>query len=143
MKKVQLAGFWRRVGATLIDSVLFLFICFPIQYGLRHLSAAVGVSGGLIELNDWLVSFGLTYLYSGFFLSRRGATPGKAVMNLRVVDHETGAHLSFSRAGFRGAIGGWISLIPLGIGVLMVAFRSDKRALHDLIFGSDVWYTKK
>lgn len=64
-------------------------------------------------------------------------------MRLRVLDDAKGTHLSFMRAGFRCALGYWVSFVPLGVGYLMVAFRSDKKALHDLMFGSHVWYHEK
>ncbi|MEA1918610.1 MAG: RDD family protein, partial [Campylobacterota bacterium] len=37
-------------------------------------------------------------------------------------------------------IGYIVSIIPLMIGFFMVAFRSDKRALHDLLAGTVVIY---
>ena len=35
-------------------------------------------------------------------------------------------------------LGSWISAVILGVGYLVAAFRSDKRALHDLIAGTRV-----
>jgi uncharacterized RDD family membrane protein YckC len=35
-----------------------------------------------------------------------------------------------------------LSVLTLGIGYLMVAFREDKRALHDLLVGTRVIYKR-
>jgi uncharacterized RDD family membrane protein YckC len=60
------------------------------------------------------------------------------IFGLRVLDHRTGAHLSFGRAALRETLAKGVSLLTFLIGYLLAAFRSDRRALHDLLVDSQV-----
>ena len=144
MNQMYPAGFWRRFLAVCIDSVIITLPYLVLDVVFRTLLFRVTNNVWVHESFGWTVSTAMSFTYNGWFLSRKGATPGKAALGLRVTDHATGAHLSFVRAGLRCAVVGPLLLAAtLSISVLMIAFRSDKRALHDLIFGSDVWHTKK
>ena len=66
--------------------------------------------------------------------SPRGATVGKMVVGLRVVD-EQGQRISFLRATGR-FFAKIISALILLIGYLMVAFTDRKRGLHDIMAGT-------
>ena len=61
----------------------------------------------------------------------RGATYGKRLMGLRVVD-DRGRKLSFARASLR-YVAKLASAAPLMIGFVMALFTARKQALHDLI----------
>jgi uncharacterized RDD family membrane protein YckC len=88
-----------------------------------------------------LVALVATWLYFALMESSpRGATVGKMVMGLRVVD-EQGNRLSFLRATGR-FFAKYISAIILMIGFLMAAFTDRKRALHDIIAGTLVVKTR-
>ncbi len=58
-------------------------------------------------------------------------TIGKRIFGLYVLRPD-GSKLTFGRA-FARWLATSLSLILLGIGFLMIAFRRDKRGLHDLI----------
>jgi uncharacterized RDD family membrane protein YckC len=97
----------------------------------------ISVHGSPSSHDDVLgMGFIVNFLYYGWFYTNKGATPGKMVMGLRVVDHETGTNISWGAAILR-QIGQWFDWILL-IGVLMACFRRDKRALHDFMAGSQV-----
>lgn len=66
----------------------------------------------------------------------RQSTWGKRFLGLEVVDME-GRGLSYGEAALRFAAG-TLSWITLNIGHGMASFRSDKRALHDLVAGAQV-----
>jgi uncharacterized RDD family membrane protein YckC len=68
-----------------------------------------------------------------------GATPGKRILGIHVVDYKTGMEISNAQAVVR-YVGYIASSIILMMGFLMVAFRRDKRALHDLMAGTAVIY---
>ena len=78
------------------------------------------------------------YFYYGHFYSQKGASPGKLILNLRVVNSETGKNLSYNEAFLREAIGKLISLLPLFIGYIVAGFREDKKTFHDMIFNTQV-----
>src|SRR5215469_5227129 len=77
----------------------------------------------------------VTWLYFAVMeSSQRGATVGKMVCGLRVVDRQ-GQRISFGRASGR-FFAKFISAAILLIGYLMAAFTERKRALHDIIAGT-------
>jgi uncharacterized RDD family membrane protein YckC len=124
------AGFWIRAGAALLDGVaiaiaerllaLFAWIAFGHAGSGRALRAAVQT-----------VSVVLIALYFIVCHWQWGQTLGKLAVHVRVVSVD-GGPLSLGQAVLR-QIGAWISGVLFGVGYLMVAFRSDKRGLHDLI----------
>jgi uncharacterized RDD family membrane protein YckC len=96
-------------------------------------SAALSATLGWIALG----LFGLSALYfAGFEASRWQATPGKRALRLRVRASDGG------EAGLARALGrhlaGAISWLLLNLGHAFVAWRRDRRALHDLLAGTQV-----
>ena len=129
------AGFWVRFGAYLIDavamSVVYLIVAGPLfLMGSYTLGANLG---------------GLTMLAAGLALAlvgwgRYGTTPGKHLLGLRVVtiDAKPGqVGIGTTKALIRW-LGYMVSGMVLGIGLLLIAFRADKRGLHDLLAGTAV-----
>lgn len=76
-------------------------------------------------------------IYFGWFYTNKGASPGKMLMNLRISDAQ-GNNLSWGTTIGRESIGKFLSSICFFIGFLLVAFRKDKNALHDLMFNTQV-----
>lgn len=74
--------------------------------------------------------------FVGFEASRRQATPGKALLGLRVTDL-TGGRPSPGRVALR-FVAGVPSWLLLHLGHAMAAWTKEKRALHDLIAGTRV-----
>jgi uncharacterized RDD family membrane protein YckC len=135
------AGFWRRFVATMVDGAVISITLFP-------LSLMFTVLGGLdaqdprywiATLGKGVVNMGLSFFYFGWFYKNKGATPGKLLMGLRVVDLETGMNLSYGRTFLRDIVGKTIiGYLTLSIGFILAGFRSDKRALHDLLASTQV-----
>ena len=140
-------GFWLRVIAYIVDGILL-----NIAFGI--IGAVVGISiipadPAKIDPLEFigqmgsvqLVALVATWLYFALMESSpRGATVGKMVTGLRVVD-EQGNRISFLRATGR-FFAKYISAIILMIGFLMVAFTDRKRGLHDMIAGTLVIKTR-
>jgi uncharacterized RDD family membrane protein YckC len=134
-------GFWLRFVAYLLDGIL-------INIVLGILAAFTGISllsadPAKIDPEEFfsqmgtlqLVGLVVTWLYFALMESSpRGATVGKMVLGLRVVDTQ-GNRISFLRATGR-FFAKFISAVILMIGFLMVAFDDRKRGLHDLIAGT-------
>jgi uncharacterized RDD family membrane protein YckC len=87
-------------------------------------------------LGGFLIGIGLGISYYWGMVAVYGATLGKQWLGLRIVCQD-GSPLSVWQALGRYVCVG-ISALPLGIGLFMAGFRSDKRALHDLMIGSKV-----
>jgi uncharacterized RDD family membrane protein YckC len=141
------AGFWRRFAAVTIDGIIVGILNTPISYGLQIAmgTAAVKDPNQLLSGDYWrvqgvvmLVCFLLPALYFGYFYTQKGWSPGKKVMGMRVVNVKDGTRLTWGQAIARETVGKILSGVLLGIGYFMVAFRGDKRAMHDLLVGSQV-----
>lgn len=74
-------------------------------------------------------------LYNVTFLSIFGTTPAKKLFKIYILDATGTRPLNPVRALGR-ELGKYLSAIILLIGYIMAAFRTDKRALHDLIGGT-------
>ena len=129
-------GFWARVLATLIDSVLIMAITLPpllAIYGLAYLENDEAISG----LADILISNILPMIVVILFWAKKQATPGKMAVSARIVDAETGKAPSVKQC-----IGRYfayiLSAIPLGLGFLWVAFDAKKQSWHDKLAGTVV-----
>jgi uncharacterized RDD family membrane protein YckC len=148
---VEPAGFWRRFLASFIDGIIVTVIQMPIKIPLTFIQmtafgdSGTGLGGYLgSTFVSLIVSFATIFFYYGWFYSTKGATPGKMVMDLRVLREDTGTHLSYWRSFGREFVGKAIlGMATLGVGYLMAAFREDKKALHDLAFGSRVVRIRK
>jgi uncharacterized RDD family membrane protein YckC len=138
------AGFWVRVVAWLIDSIILMvvgsivnfallgsFINLPrMQPGVSP-DAAFGAMAGMLGV-VYLVNLVIACSYESFFISSSlSATPGKLALDLKVL-RPNGARVSLGRA-----VGRYFSKILSGlillIGFIMVGFDSQKRGLHDMI----------
>lgn len=136
------AGFWIRFIAAIVDGFILMIVKFCLGFVIGFIMAIAMRS--LMETRlfatviDLVVGLSVSILYYGYFYSRRGATPGKSIFHIKVFG-EDGQYLSFGKAILREIVGKFVSTIILFIGFFMVAFRADKRGLHDLIAGSYVY----
>jgi uncharacterized RDD family membrane protein YckC len=126
---LEYAGFWVRVGAALIDTVLICIVLWPILtavYGSDYWSGERLVQGPLDFLLSWVAPAVAVVL---FWIARQ-ATPGKMAIGARIVDAETGGRASTKQLVLR-YLGYYLATIPLGIGLLWVAFDPRKQGWHD------------
>lgn len=139
-----------RFLALVIDGIIVSVITLPVQVVLTIVmgvtighNPSAGATAAMIQLLTFVFSVGVTFLYNGFFYRSKGATPGKLLFGLRVVDAETGTFIGWGQTFMRETIGRFVDAITLMIGVLIAVFRQDRRALHDLIAGTQVLRVKK
>ncbi|MEX2222617.1 MAG: RDD family protein, partial [Candidatus Rokuibacteriota bacterium] len=125
------AGFWIRVGAVLIDVVCVM--AAEAVFGLLLWALA---DDRLSTAASRAFRFLAGPCYFVFLHWTRGQTLGKMAFRIRVVDLR-GGPLSFGQAVLRH-LGSWFAAVILGLGYLLVAFRADKRGLHDLVAGTRV-----
>lgn len=127
------AGFWIRVAATLVDSLLLMLLS-GIFVALSWVtgSSALSLVGSLLSF-----AAALAIVFVGW--GRFGTSPGKKLLGLAVVAEGVapGEGIGAVKALVRW-IGYLLSALVLGVGFLLVAFRGDKRGLHDLVAGTSV-----
>lgn len=158
MKQQKYAGFWIRFVASFLDT---LFLALPVGIIVYFLSDGhwfdfsqyqqniqMALSGNAHALDTqpqtsfkWELFFEFSVLIVTlvFWKRWRGATPGKKFVHIQIVDAKTFDEIDNKQAITR-SLGYIPSTFLLGIGFLIVAFRHDKRSLHDLLAGTSVVY---
>lgn len=125
-------GFWIRFCATMIDTFLVATLTVILGGGFYLFSETIR------DFSLFIVRFVVVFFYFGWFYAERGATPGKMVFGLEILETGTGKRLGYWRSFFRETVGKFISGLLLFLGFIMAGVRTDKRALHDLIFDTRV-----
>jgi uncharacterized RDD family membrane protein YckC len=138
--ELEYVGFWPRVGASLIDTVLVLMICWPLAtfvYGREYWTSDALIKGPIDFLLTWVMPAVAVVL----FWTYRQATPGKMAIGARIVDANTGGQPSTKQLVIR-YLGYYVSTIPLLLGLIWVAFDPRKQGWHDKIAGTVVVRSK-
>jgi len=121
--EIEYVGFWARVWASVIDSLMISLIMFPALiaiYGWVYFDSEKIIQGPLDFLISWIFP---AIAVVGFWIYK-SATPGKMVISAKIVDARTGKNPS--RAQLIGRYFGYfVSMAPLMLGIIWVAF--DKR----------------
>jgi uncharacterized RDD family membrane protein YckC len=168
-----LSGWWRRVAARVIDSILAGLIGLPLtgyfiyqysqvlfDYFEKSMNAAVAgtrtTSTTLpLEVYKWmipaaLISTAVSFAYEYFFLTRKGATPGKMALGIAVRLRDVPGNPPGSAVAKRYgvvtllAVLGSIPLVGTLFGFLALInylwplWDDKKQALHDKIAGTNV-----
>lgn len=129
------AGFWSRFGATLIDALLIIIITYPpliAIYGWEYFDT--GIIAGWADF--WL-SWILPAIATIALWQWKSATPGKVAIRAIIVDAMTGDKPTMKQWIIR-YLGYYVSLIPLGLGYLWVAWDPKKQGWHDKMAGTVV-----
>ena len=134
--ELEYVGFWARVGASMIDTLLLGAICWPLgtwAFGANYWTEPRFLGGPADLLINWLfpaVAIILFWLY-------RQATPGKMAISACIVDARTGKPPSSAQLIGR-YFGYYVSALPIGIGLFWVAFDDRKQGWHDKLAGTVV-----
>jgi uncharacterized RDD family membrane protein YckC len=133
------AGFWLRLGASVIDVIVLLAIIAPIEiavFGGDYL--ALAVEGKTLAVDIW-TQLALPLLAMIVLWRYRSATPGLMLVSAKIVDAATLAPASVGKLTLRAVVllVMWLLFIPL-IGVLWIAFDKRKQGWHDKIAGTVV-----
>ena len=132
------AGFWRRLGAFIIDTILVSLVTIVVGwiifvfagYSIDQIDSSESEVTLLDIVN--IIGFFIGFLYFAILEgSRMQATFGKRAFSLKVTS------LSGERITIGKAIGRYISKIVSGmtlfIGFLMVIWTDKKQGLHDMM----------
>lgn len=159
MNAVKYAGFWVRFVASFLDTI---FLALPVaifiyflsdgnwfdfsQYQQNMLYAMSGNASKALASQPqtslkWELLFEVSVLLVTMLFWRRwrGATPGKKLVHIKIVDFKTNQDIDNKQAITR-SLGYVVSTLLFLIGFIMVAFRNDKRGLHDMLAGTAVVY---
>ena len=138
------AGFWIRFAASIIDTLPLLLISALLawllfgenlfdMFAVETDAAGEPVSGPIFTPGSGVNLF-LSGIYATAMVSMLGGTLGVLLLRMRVLRPD-GTLLSPGRALARFVvltISGYI-ILPIIISAFMVAFRRDRRGIHDLV----------
>jgi uncharacterized RDD family membrane protein YckC len=136
--QVHYAGFWIRVAAVLIDSMVFWITDRLIEF----LSVPLLIHGTLLfNISFFSMSALFNVFYECCFLASPWmATPGMKAVGIKITDYD-GKGISFGRA-FGRYLAQFLSAIVFGIGFLIIAFDKRKQGWHDQIAKTFVVYNR-
>lgn len=150
------AGFWIRVWAAIVDSILVMCVLWPL---LLVIPGAVSTHEIRVPLETtvvtltafesrlpWPAQFLLTWVLPAvavvLFWIYRSATPGKMLIAAKIVDADTGGQPGKARLIGR-YLGYYVSVLPLCLGLIWVGVDRRKQGWHDKLAGTVVVRRKK
>src|SRR6185436_18963821 len=158
-KPIEYTGFWIRVAAALIDTILVFMVITPLLvwiYGSGYLMDPINQALSQVALDpastnvaepgsffkfagpaDVLLNYGFPAIAIVLFWIARQATPGKMLLKLRIVDEKTLGPLTPGQAIGR-YLGYYVSILGLFLGLLWVGWDKRKQGWHDKLAGTAV-----
>lgn len=129
--EVEYAGFWVRVGASLIDGLLLMVITLPLIYMIygaeywtvESTQIVMGTADAVINYLFPFVAVVALWVY-------KAGTPGKLVLGITVVDAKTGKNLTPMQAVGR-YFAYIVAMLPLMVGIFWVGWDKKKQGWHD------------
>lgn len=149
--EVPLGALWRRVVARLLDMLTALAVSLALV--LLGLAPVIDRLSSRFDPQPWGHAFVATvmyamvaFVYEVVFVATRGQTPGKDLLDLKVISVATGRHPSWGVAILRAVPMAVLRLVPgplfgtlaemlLGVSA---PFDRRRRALHDFLAGTIV-----
>ena len=132
--ELEYVGFWPRVGAAIIDTILMLVIVAPVVtwiYGPGYWLSEHFIQGPA----DFMINWVLPAIAVILFWNYRQATPGKMAIGARIVDAKTGDKPSTGQLIGR-YLAYYVSILPLFIGLIWVGIDQRKQGFHDMLAGT-------
>jgi uncharacterized RDD family membrane protein YckC len=136
--ELEYVGFWARTGASIIDIIIIIAITWPILFYIYGFDYFINPDRPLISgTADTLISWIFPAIATIIFWLSKQATPGKMAISAQIVDAKTGKRLTTGQAACR-YIAYFISMLPLFLGIIWIAFDSRKQGWHDKLTGTVV-----
>ena len=132
---VEYAGFWVRTGATVLDTIILMFITAPVAWLIYrgnlmdYLSLELTGNPPMLWA-DLLLNYGLPFVYTMIVWMLWSASPGKILLGLKIVDADSGHKLTIKQSILR-YVGYFPAIMVFGIGLIWVAFDKRKQGWHD------------
>lgn len=146
-QELEFAGFWVRLAAYLLDlGIVWIGLLF-----VRLLMGILSLAGGGVfhtrllfqyTLKD-IILYLLQVAYFILLTYHTGTTPGKRLMNLRVVNADGSERLGLMNVIYRETVGRFLCGLSIGIGYIMAGVDREKRGLHDIFCDTRVIYGKR
>ena len=124
----------KRVIAFFIDIIVSSVLSTLLfKYGFAPFVKYAGSPALQLAFTLMLTWLLIPSLYWVVLQKELGATPGKKMMGLKVVNLDGTHEISYGRLFVRDIIGRYISSAVLFLGYVWVIFNKDRRSWHDLM----------
>lgn len=134
--ETEYVGFWARIGATLIDTILLLTITVPMMLAVYGRSYLLNDSW-LLGPAHFMISYVLPNLIQLTLWITLSTTPGKMAIGATIVDAKTGSKPSAGQC-IKRCLAYYVSAVPLCLGFFWIAMDPRKQGWHDKIAGTVV-----
>ncbi|MCI8835198.1 MAG: RDD family protein [Ruminococcus sp.] len=146
--EVTYAGFWVRLAAYFLDSVIVFLLLLLVRLVLLGMTA--WMDGTILDGNLLFhYSFQDIVLYAGqvlyfiLFTYTSGTTPGKKAMNLRVTGAKEDEKPTLFTVVYRETVGRFLSGFFVGIGYWIIGMNPQKQGIHDMLCDTHVIYARR
>ena len=132
--QIQTAGFWRRSLAFVLDTLMIGFITTIITIGIfgpEYIAQLQHAES--MQPRDWIIVIleqGIPALWTIGFWIMWMATPGKMLMDIKIVDAKTTGRAGIGQLVLR-YLGYLLSALPLGLGFLWIIIDKKNQGWHD------------
>lgn len=136
--KIEPAGFWIRVGAYIVDSVVLNLVIGVLAISFAFFLGKARNPMAIASLSPpvYAIFLFLPFVYHIYFLGKRGYTPGKSFLGLQVI-RQDGTGMSYGDAAIR-TFSYILSWFPLSLGFFWIGFDRNKQGWHDKIAKTQV-----
>jgi uncharacterized RDD family membrane protein YckC len=136
----EYVGFWKRFLAAIIDVLILVVIIVPAElaiFGTNYVPLAL--EGKTLSIDIW-IQVVIPLAIAILFWRYRSGTPGLMAISAKIVDAETLRPASVGKLAIRGIslVVIAVLIVPLGIGLLWIAFDKRKQGWHDKLAGTVV-----
>jgi uncharacterized RDD family membrane protein YckC len=135
-REPKYVGFWKRVLASIIDTLILLAVILPVGFAIYGLDYLRRSQAGETVAFDLLIQIVVPALAVILFWRFRGATPGKMLISAKIVDART-----YGPPSARQLVGRYfayfVSMVFM-LGFIWVAFDKRKQGWHDKLAGTVV-----
>ena len=134
---IEYVGFWPRLGAAVIDTLVISLVTLPPLYLLYGPEYFTQTSHFMAGAGDLLISYIFPAVAVLLFWRFKSATPGKMLIHAKIVDAKSFGPPTTGQLVGR-YLGYFVSTIPLLLGLVWVAFDRRKQGWHDKLAGTVV-----
>jgi uncharacterized RDD family membrane protein YckC len=132
---VRYAGFWIRLVADFIDSLILSVAAWGVAVALLG-AFKFATSSTISAFGEEFFELGiygcLSFPYYVYGHLRWGQTVGKRILGVKVVNYQDRKPITLKQSIIR-FVGYGVSAIPMMGGYIMAAWQPQKLALHDLM----------
>ncbi|WP_026943814.1 RDD family protein [Helicobacter rodentium] len=130
-EEIQVAPYWKRIIAHIIDDLLLSMVIIGIYWD--SIQQNVGDTEAILAIisSSWLVLYGIRVLYHWLFVQFYGATIGKIVVKIRVIELGLLDNPNFQQALTRSILRA-LSEILMYLPFVYIFANSLNRGLHDM-----------